>query len=90
MGKHFKDPWTWFVGLLWAGIGGFFGALESGLVLPALDHEAFNYGERLHKTLLGIGIFSFLSAVKVTAGYLKDKPLPAIEVTDTVFIEKDK
>jgi len=90
MGTRFKDPKAWFLGLCAGVFGAFWGAVESGLALPAIDSDVFNYGPGLHHTLKGIIIFAALSAVKVAATYLKQSPIPPIEITDTTIITQTR
>lgn len=84
-----KNPLMWFWGLMSSVIGAFWGAIESGIALPAIDSNVFNYGPGLSKTLKGIAVFAGLSAIKVAATYLKQSPLPPVtENGNTTVITK--
>jgi hypothetical protein len=57
-------------------IGGFAGAAESALVLPAFDPDRFNFGPQLKHMLLAMLVFSLLAGAKTLFAYLKQAPDP--------------
>ncbi len=86
--QRLKDPKVWFLGLVAGAVGAFWGAVESALVLPAIDNHTFNYGEGLSKMIKGVCIFGALSAIKFVAAYLKKSPLPPLEGEDTQMFRR--
>ncbi len=66
----------WAYGLLAAVIGGFAGAVDSGIALIIMAPETFNIGPGLHKTLLTIAVLGLLTGIKFGVAYLKQSPLP--------------
>ena len=66
----------WFHGLVGGIVGGFAGAIDSGLTLPLLAPDKFNINAGLGKLLLGMLVFAILSGVKVGAAYLRQSPVP--------------
>jgi hypothetical protein len=66
----------WLHGLVAAFVGGFAGAMDSGLVLLLVAPNEFNLGRKLWHTLLAITILAALSGAKVSFAYLKTSPTP--------------
>lgn len=66
----------WIHGLIGGVVGGFAGAIDSGLALPILAPDKFNLDKGFGKLLLGMFVFAVLSGIKVGAAYLKRSPVP--------------
>jgi hypothetical protein len=80
-----KDTAAWLHGLLSGFIGGFAGAVDSGLALIVIAPQTFNLGPALWKTLGTMTVLGVLTGLKVAFAYLKQSPVPSdfIEVTAT-------
>ncbi|HXI40827.1 MAG TPA: hypothetical protein VNH83_12650 [Bryobacteraceae bacterium] len=74
---------AWLHGLVAATVGGFSGALESGITLIVVAPETFNLNAGLKKTLFTMLIFSLLSGAKCAAAYLKQSPVPPVWTQET-------
>lgn len=72
----------WIRGIVSAGISGFFSALSSAIVLPALDSNDFNvFKLRYYIALLALGMTSSLVSISKV---LVAKPIPDYkEITNT-------
>lgn len=80
-----KNTSAWLHGLLAALIGGGASAVTSGVVLPAISPNSFNFaGQLLPLAKVMLGMFLVNGAISAFA-YLKQSPLPAqtLEISET-------
>jgi hypothetical protein len=66
----------WVHGLTAAFVGGFAGAVDSGIALILIAPETFNLSSGLRKTLLTVSVLGLLTGIKFAAAYLKQSPNP--------------
>lgn len=88
MGTKWKNPVVWFRGILAAFVGGGAGAVASGFVAIAQTPAQYNINEGLGNLLRMIGSTFLVTGILNAMHALQKSPLPEVEETDTIFIDK--